>query len=156
MQKTNVPNHPPNCPNCIYPPVQAPKKHWCGQKTKEKGQKILSTDSSNIIAEVKIECSSHQLSLFQFNKTNPESGTPNLHDTYVNSCASKILLTPKALGIKFLDKYFWDEHIHLLQVQFVCTCIILFQLAPFRGGSQQPLQPLARKLERNTILWVTY
>jgi hypothetical protein len=80
----------------------------------------------NIIAEVKIECSSI---IYLSSNLIKQSRTWNTQSPWYicNSCAYKILLTPKALGIKFLVKYFWDEHIHhLLQVKFECTCILYF------------------------------
>lgn len=146
MQKTNVPNHPPNCPNCITS-TSSPQKTLVWPKTKKKG-KNSQYWLINIIAEVRLNVPASSISLpIYLIKQSRTWNTQSPWYICYSSCAYKILLTPKALGIKFLVKYFWDEHIHILQVKFVCTCIILFQLAPSRGASQQPLQPLARKRE---------
>lgn len=120
-----IPNHPPNCPNCITSSSSS-QKTLVWPKTKKKRGKNSQYWLINIIAEVKIECSSI---IYLSSNLIKQSRTWNTQSPWYicNSCAYKILLTPKALGIKFLVKYFWDEHIHhLLQVKFECTCILYF------------------------------
>jgi hypothetical protein len=123
-----------------------PRKHWCGQKHRKRG-KNSQYWLINIIAEVKIECSSI---IYLSSNLIKQSRTWNTQSPWYicNSCAYKILLTLKALGIKFFGQILlgW-AYLHILQVKFVCTCIILFHLAPIQRGSQQLLQPLARKRE---------
>jgi hypothetical protein len=90
----------------------------------------------NIIAEVKIECSSI---IYLSSNLIKQSRTWNTQSPWYicNSCAYKILLTPKALGIKFLGQILlgWAYPSYITSSIWVYMHIILLQLAPSRGGA---------------------